>query len=397
MDFDDGNWNFRGVLSVVGGSSPMRSPWSFKSKYVAVDLAAKKVKDTWYRSGYIRFESNGLQIPNKEPLSFGRTVLTAPDFPDQQSYRILFTPVQWLGNGRLRFWEFIPTRKAVRPSPIDPREFTSQEIELLQTSGLDPEKLRLSPESLEIVLPLLISLRTPQSGSILTEIKTLIEQLSTMASTDIRTMLQNLEAIGTQTMSNAADLAAQSVTLADVKATAVVEKNFTIAKAAFLLEGNVYRAPIAHMMRSRSPGVTIYDADGDLQLAEFIVVDLDNAKLELSAGQFADNSFPLTVNLQAKVGSTLAAGMNEYAINSLNMKYRYNPAVNNGTVEKSDIGSDVWTTHNNDTDILEAFINGIVLYGRNSGGIFKSVLNDGGRESVSQADYDTAKSTGVML
>ena len=308
MDFDDGNWNFRGVLSVVGGSSPMRSPWSFKSKYVAVDLAAKKVKDTWYRSGYIRFESNGLQIPNKEPLSFGRTVLTAPDFPDQQSYRILFTPVQWLGNGRLRFWEFIPTRKAVRPSPIDPREFTSQEIELLQTSGLDPEKLRLSPESLEIVLPLLISLRTPQSGSILTEIKTLIEQLSTMASTDIRTMLQNLETIGIQTTSNAADLAAQSVTLADVKATAVVEKNFTIAKAAFLLEGNVYRAPIAHMMKSRSPGVTIYDADGDLQLAEFIAIDADNAKLELSVGQYADNAFPLTVNVQARMVSASTRG-----------------------------------------------------------------------------------------
>lgn len=358
MDFNDGNWSFRGALSVVGGSSSMRSPWSFKSKYVAVDLAAKKVRDTWYRSGYIRFESNGLQIPNKEPLSFGRTVLTAPDFPDQQSYRILFTPVQWLGNGRLRFWEFIPTRKAVRPSPIDPQEFTPQELELLQTSGLDPEKLRLSPESLEIVLPLLISLRPPQSGSILTEIKTLIEQLSTMFSTDIRSTLENLEMVGTQTAANAADLAVQSVTLADVKATAVIEKIFSIAKAAFLLEGNVYRAPIAHMMKSRSPGVTVYDADGDLQLAQFIAVDSDNAKLELSARQFADNSFPLTVNLQAKVGSTLVVGAWRLAPGTNESFQLLDGKVNRSTNGGASVDFVVWA----DQVAASAFVSGNFVY-----------------------------------
>ena len=276
------------------------SPWSFSRKNVAIEVTSTDKKANWYRSGYVQFKSNGLNIPNKEPIAFGRTVLFAPDFPDKQSYKIQFTPVKWLGSERLKFWEFIPTRKAVNLNSISQNEFTVSEVELIQASGLDPENLRLSPDSLELLLPLLTSIRSPLNGGILTDIKTLILDLKTMASTDIRSLLETLETVTDQTMANSSDLAAQGVELSAVTSTALVEKSFTLQVSAFALEGTVYRASIPHNLGSTSPGVAIYDNDGDLQLAEFIVVNGNNAKVELTASQRNDGSFPFTVKLQCK-------------------------------------------------------------------------------------------------
>ena len=390
MDFNDGNWRYRGALSILQPGKTYHLPWSFLSKNVAIDAIFRDVKPHWYRAGYIRFESNGLQAPNGEPLSFGRSILTSPNFPEGQSYKITFTSVRWVGFGRLRCWEFVPTRKLVRPEPINPDEFTTREIELLMASGLDPAKLRLSPESLEVVLPLLTSLRSPQGGSILTEIKDLIQDLQTMANTDIRSMLAAVEAATMQGNTNAATIATQGVTLADVKATAVVEKNFTLQKDAFILEGDVYRAPIQHDMGSKFPGVTIYDNGGDLQLAEFIAIDPNQCKLELTAVQWADNDFPLTVNLQARsIASVVAAAWKLIPTGAQYWRLQ------DGILERSADGVTVELA-NWQTGVSEAFMTAIdrEVFVKTSTGTYGVWVSDNpsGLVPTTQEDYEQNKS-----
>jgi hypothetical protein len=182
------------------------------------------------------------------------------------------------------------------------------------------------------------------------------EQLTIMASTDIRSMLANLEAATQQGTANATTIASQGVTLADVKATAVVEKNFTLQKAAFVLEGDVYRALIQHDMGSKFPGVTIYDNGGDLQMAEFIAIDPTSCKLELTATQWADNDFPLTVNLQARNVATVATsvGMSGYAVPGTSFTVRNNVAANR--VEQSVDSGVNWNAVQNTNSIASAEI-----------------------------------------
>ncbi len=400
MDFNDGNWKYRGAISILQPGKSYDLPWSFSSKNVAIDAMFRDVRPHWYRAGYVRFESNGLQAPNGEPLAFGRSILTAPNFPEGQSYKVKFTSVRWVGVGRLRCWELIPTRQTVRPVPINPAEFTSQEIELLVNSGLDPAKLRLSPDSLEIVLPLLTSLRSPQGGSILTEIKTLIQELQTMANTDIRSMLAAVEAATMQGNTNAATIATQGVTLADVKATAVVEKNFTLQKGAFILEGDVYRAPIQHDMGSKFPGVTIYDNDGDLQLAEFIALSETLCKLELTTSQWVDNSFPLTVNLQARNAASVVIGLWK-ALGNTGRSIQ----LLNGALTISEIGNEQPeflafrdTVGGSPSGLSEAFVTASGdFYARNGAGFYFGQANNWVATLVGQAAYDAAKVGSVVL
>jgi hypothetical protein len=375
-------------------SSSMRDyylPWTVSRETTAIEAVFKSAKKTWYKAGYLTFESNGLQIPYDKPLSFGRSIITSPSFPEGQPYRIKFRPAYWVGGGRLRFWEFLPTRKAVRQSPISFADFSPQEISLLGSVGITPTLNRLTPELLEVVIPLLSLLKSIQINT---------ENLQTMASTDIRSLLNNLEALTTQTAANTSTAASQAVKLADVIATAIIEKNFTIEKIGFFLEGSVYRASINHMMGTRTPGVTIYDADGDLQLAEFIAVDKNNAKLELTPSQYADNAFPLTVNLQARNAATVAqpAGMNGYAVPGSVFKVRFN--VLGRLVERSQ--DDFVTSENigGSSAIAGAKIapDGQVWVASDAGGYYYSPIINGEWKPSTAGDYQNLDTlTGTVL
>jgi hypothetical protein len=216
------------------------------------------------------------------------------------------------------------------------------------------------------------------------------EKLIIMASTDIRSMLANLEAATAQGTQNAATIATQGVTLADVKATAVVEKDFTLQKAAFALEGDVYRALIQHDMGSKFPGVTIYDNGGDLQLAEFIALDTMKCKLELTAIQWADNDFPLTVNLQARSSATVAGpiGMSGYAVPGTEFKVRYNAA--EMKVERSTDNFVNRANINDSANIAEAKIapDGQIHVRTADNFYFYSLINNGSWQASNSGNFD---------
>ena len=203
-----------------------------------------------------------------------------------------------------------------------------------------------------------------------------------MASTDIRSMLQALETVTTQTAANATDLAAQGVTLADVKATAVVEKNFTLQMSAFILEGSVYRASIAHNMNSTSPGVAIYDNDRDLQLAEFIAVDANNAKVELTASQRNDSSFPFTVNLQAKNTASMVSPRTD-------LGNGYSASLSNGTLRA--YFPDGTNTDDLESGIIEAYFYNLSIHTRNSDGSYSYYQQPSfGKQGSNSGNFQTA-------
>lgn len=392
MDFDDGNWAYRGSVSVSGGGGSYPSPWSFEKKNIAIELTMLGQKSTWYRGGYVQFVSNGLTIPHPDPLGFGRTTLTAPNFPESKSYKVNFTPVRWVQRGRLRYWEFLPTRASERPEPVNPKEFTARELQLITSAGLNPDKLRLSPESLEVVLPLLAALKASQSSIDFTNLEKLIKDFKVMATTDIKTILGGMDAISTQSMANATAIATQGTTLATIATSAVSEKIIALNKAQFQLNNGFWNAAVEHNLGTRFPGISVYDNDGDLQLVEFVAINENSGRLVLTASQYNDNNYPLTVNLQGRNVAIVSP-----SAPSLPLGSGFSARFSSGAVEVSRPDG---TKFNLETagSIIEAYsLNGFIHTLDTNGSYWYYPQPDFVKNGSNSGNWATVLSTGTVL
>ena len=184
------------------------------------------------------------------------------------------------------------------PSPLESYELEILPARLIFNYEVEVLKQIYNPRfdslSQSLGIPIALLQNIPQQTLLI------LEGVNLMASTDIRSTLNALEMVITQSVASTAGLASQVAAFSALSNATVVQKSFNLLKAAFLLEGAVYRAPIAHNMATRSPVCAVYDADGDLQLVQVIGLDASNLKIELTASQYNDNTYPLTVNLQAQ-------------------------------------------------------------------------------------------------
>jgi hypothetical protein len=121
-----------------------------------------------------------------------------------------------------------------------------------------------------------------------------------MASTDIRSFKKMVSDLNQSVAQQAEALTVQGAKVVSMETSMVIEKSFTVAKAAFNKVGDYWIYDLNHNMASLTPDVTIYDADKDLQSIQTIVQSSSVLRLELSEEEYQGNSFPLEVTVQAK-------------------------------------------------------------------------------------------------
>lgn len=110
-------------------------------------------------------------------------------------------------------------------------------------------------------------------------------------------MLSDQQVLLTQ---QAAELATTGAKLVTLETTMVIENVFTVAKAAFTFANDVWTYNLVHGMNTIAPGVEVFDAGGDVQTVQTIVIDDDTLQLEFSQLEYDGNNFPLAVSIQAK-------------------------------------------------------------------------------------------------
>lgn len=212
------------------------------------------------------------------------------------------------------------------------------------------------------------------------------QEILEMASTDIRSIKATAAAIAQNLETQAQAVADQGARVVTMESSMVIEKNFTVAKAAFIQSGAFWVYDLVHGMNSLTPSSEIYDADKELQLIQTKVQDANTLRLELSADEYADNSFPLEVAIQAKSNPVVASTA---WFKGATMVYHWR--VLNGDLQNSQDGNTVLNP-SFAQGVLKAAIGGNDrLYIQNANGYYALSDNnlEAGFQAVSIEEYPT--------
>ena len=364
-------------------SSPAIKSWDtdISSPIIILDIETP-LSTEWKQAGWIRAISNLPGIGESKSLPqmayFGKHQYTMD--PIEFPYQLEFAPKAWVRQYRLAlFTDSREFRQTTASSSLNP-----QELALLDEFAVPSINLRLKQDDTELLLAVLQALHHQGKNS--------------MPGSDIRSMIEAAERSTLQGEANALKLTQQGVTIASTIAEMVVERVITVEKSAFNLLNSVWIADIEHSLNNSKPSVTVYDNDGDLQLVEFIAVDANNGRLELSANQYRDNAFPLTIKLQGKPSSTVAVSeMNVVTLSQFGMKFRRNASNSGGSIESSPIGAESWINFGTSDNISSAHILGEVLYVIGASGSYALNLPSGGWYAIPMTDFDATRLTGITL
>lgn len=214
------------------------------------------------------------------------------------------------------------------------------------------------------------------------------QEILEMASTDIRSIKATTVAIADSLATQAAAVEAQNARVVTMESSMVIEKSFSVAKAAFSQNGIYWVYDLVHGLNNVNPSSSIFDADGDLQLIQTKVQDANTLRLELSAEEYADNSFPLEVAIQAK-SNPVVTPVTWFKAPTMAYHWR----VLNGELQNSQDGV---------TALNASFAQGIVkaaiggnglLYIQNANGYFGLNDNDlaAGFVAATEGDYPTGE------
>ena len=124
-----------------------------------------------------------------------------------------------------------------------------------------------------------------------------LENLSLMADTDVRSILQSLEAAATAQQAVNSRIDDTRTLLSKVKNATTAERKVQIEKPSFVLTGLIWIAQCIHDLDDDRPSVTIYDNNGDEQLIQFVAKTKTSGILELTQAQYDGNAFPLLVSV----------------------------------------------------------------------------------------------------
>ena len=242
------------------------------ARLLRVEARFPKARNTWKIAGSLSQIHRGSTPAKGNQIAFGQQFVTMADLTP---YTLLFRPVNWLPDGYLRVWEYLP--------PLTDRD--------------------------------LLNLSVQEDNSILS---TITKLLTDIMSTDIRSQKIAIAAVKAETLA-AQDTANSAMTIgqlaqqaADTVSTTVqavigtvetlsgeMVRKFTsqpIAAAAFIFDParNYYYATVSHILGDLTPDIEVYDFNKDKQRIQSIIVDLNTIELELDAEDLENNSFPLT-------------------------------------------------------------------------------------------------------
>ena len=126
------------------------------------------------------------------------------------------------------------------------------------------------------------------------------ENLILMADTDVRTVLQSLEAIKAIQVKQTTQNEDTRRLLSKVRNSTTLDRQVQIEKSSFVLTGGVWITQCDYDLDDSRPVVSIYDATGDQQLIQFVAKTSSSGVVELTQTQYDDNAFPLTVSLSGR-------------------------------------------------------------------------------------------------
>ena len=147
---------------------------------------------------------------------------------------------------------------------------------------------------------------------------TLLETIE-MAQSDTRELVIALESLQASNVTTQATLTATQATVNVVNATLgnvqgfmTQPEQFTIPKDRFNLVGTVRVQGVTHGLSVGQTQMTLIDSTGDIQgFAQLIAVNSTQAAVELSATQWNDNAYPLTLLIHGRkpIQPTVRAGV----------------------------------------------------------------------------------------
>ena len=117
-----------------------------------------------------------------------------------------------------------------------------------------------------------------------------------MADTDVRTILQRLEAAASGQIAQAERIDDTRSLLAKVRNATTINKKVVLEQADFVLVAGVWTAQCLHGLDDERPSVTIYDNSGDQQIIQFVATTYESGIVELTSSQYSDNTYPLVVS-----------------------------------------------------------------------------------------------------
>ena len=138
------------------------------------------------------------------------------------------------------------------------------------------------------------------NSSLSTFTQTQQDNLILMADTDVRSILQSLEAIKAVQVEQSTQGDNTRFLLSKVRNSTTLDRQVVIEKASFVFVGGVWLAQCAYELDDSRPIVIIYDSTGDQQLIQFVAKTNSSGVVELTQTQYNDNAFPLTVSLSGR-------------------------------------------------------------------------------------------------
>ena len=138
------------------------------------------------------------------------------------------------------------------------------------------------------------------------------DNLILMVDTDVRSILQSLEAIKATQVKQATQDSDTRLLLSKVRNSTTLDKQIVISKTSFVLTDAIWMAQCVHDLDDLRPVVSIYDATGDQQLIQFVAKTNTSGVVELTQAQYDGNAFPLTVALSGRASGAYVYKSNDY-------------------------------------------------------------------------------------
>lgn len=249
-------------------------------------------------TGQIRPTQNG--IPGTwRNVSYGDTEILFQVLDPNSPYSLEFIPGYYL-------WDYTLEVHVSSPNP----RFNK----LLDSWGLTSEQINVLPNQ---ILEILMVLDPSKSA-------------------DTRNIVRQLEANSLATAANTGAIQQTQAELVLATDEMVQNREYSVAKTDFFPVGDAYVALVTHDLTGAVPQMSLIDAEKEEQgFSQLIASGIDEIKVELSLTQYANSSFPFVLTVQGKKG---AAAMVGTVIPGSPYRVRYNAAVNNGVVERSQDG-----------------------------------------------------------
>lgn len=285
-------------------------------------------------TGQIRPIQNGIPGTWKN-VSYGDTEILFqvldPNFP----YSLEFIPGYYL-------WDYTLEVHVSSPNP----RFNK----LMDSWGLTNEQINVLPNQLLEILMV----------------------LDPSKSADTRNIVRQLEANSLATAANTGAIQQTQAELVLATDEMVQNREYSVAQTDFTQVGDAYVALVTHDLTGAVPQMSLIDAEKEEQgFSQLIASGIDKIKVELSATQYANSSFPFVLTVQGKKSAASMAGT--WKAKPLSDRFY---RLLNGTIDRSADGSTVENAALL-TQITEAFMSGTsqLIFWKNSDGQVGTIDN----------------------